>query len=120
MNNYIQELGQIHEKKVHEITQRGAVVQKRWLPPPSGMVKLNADGAVARSRHGGAVAAICRDHDGNYLGSSAVVYHGVTNPMMLETYACREALSLAEDLALQHIMVASDCQGVVKDIPNGT
>ena len=40
--------------------------------------------------------------------------------MILETYACREALSLAEDLYEQNMMVASDCQGVVQDINEGT
>ena len=71
---------------------------------------------MARSRHGGAAAAICRDRDGQYLGSSAVVFQGITDPMMLETYACREALALAEDLATMNICVASDCQEVVYDM----
>jgi hypothetical protein len=36
--------------------------------------------------------------------------------LILETYACRKALSLADDLAVQKIVVASDCLGVVNDI----
>ena len=66
------------------------------------------------------MAALCRDHNGVFLGSSAVFYQGIRDPMILETYACREALALAEDLAAQNIVVASNCQGVVNDINNGT
>lgn len=68
----------------------------------------------------GVAAAVCRDSNGNFLGSSAVVFKGIRDPMILETYACREALSLAEDLNEHNIMVASDCQGVVQDINEGT
>lgn len=49
-----------------------------------------------------------------------MVFQGTRDPLILETYACREALALAEDLAIQQIVVASDCQGVVNDINNGT
>ena len=83
-------------------------------------MKMNVDGAVARHRRGGAVSAICRDSQGIYLGFSAMVYPGVTDPVMLETFACREALSLAEDLNLHKIMVACDSQGVIDDINKGT
>ncbi|XP_020174407.1 uncharacterized protein [Aegilops tauschii subsp. strangulata] len=74
VNKYIDELGQLNARKEHQITQTASSAQqKRWLPPPNGKVKFNVDGAVARSWRGGAAAAICRDQDGLYLGSSAVV-----------------------------------------------
>lgn len=83
-------------------------------------MKMNVDEALARNRYGGAVAAICRDHTGAYLGSSAVVFQSITDPTVLETFACREALALAEDLNAQRLKVASDCLGVVNDINMGT
>jgi hypothetical protein len=49
-----------------------------------------------------------------------VVYKGITDPASLESMACREALALAEDLALTTLIVASDCKGVVIDIAEGT
>lgn len=42
------------------------------------------------------------------------------DPMMLETFACSEALALADDLDIQNMVVASDCLEVVKDINKGT
>ena len=83
-------------------------------------MKINVDAAIVRSQRGGAVATLCRDQTGQYLGSSAVVFRGINGPLILETFACREALLLAGDLAVQHICVASDCQQAVNDITRGT
>ncbi|KAM0899357.1 hypothetical protein ACQ4PT_021248 [Festuca glaucescens] len=60
------------------------------------------------------MAAVCRDDRGLYLGSSAVSIPGIDDPAILEALACREALSLAVDLQLTRIVVASDCMEVIK------
>ena len=57
---------------------------------------------------------------GKYLGASAVRHTGINDPATLEALACREALSLALDLSLSHVLVASDCKEVVADIHKGT
>lgn len=44
----------------------------------------------------------------------------MTDPALLKALACREALSLALDLSLADIQIASDCQGVIKDIHENT
>ena len=63
---------------------------------------------------------ICRDSNGLYLGSSALVLKGISDPATLESLACRESLALAEDLLLENYVVASDCKGVISDIAEGT
>jgi len=60
---------------------------------------------VSKTENRGAAAAFCRDNDGTYLGASAVVFVGITDPATLEALACREALALAEDLALERLFV---------------
>ena len=47
-----------------------------------------------------------------------VVKH-ITDPATLEALACREALALAHDLSLSHIILPSDNKGVVQDIKLG-
>lgn len=43
----------------------------------------------------GAAAAVCRDHSGKFLGSSAaLVLPAVLDPAVLEDIACREPLAL--------------------------
>ena len=84
------------------------------------MVKMNVDGAFARSGTKSAAAAFCRDSDGNYLGVSVTVFDGLSDPGTVESLAAREALSLAADLHLNRLQIASDCNEVVEDITRGT
>jgi hypothetical protein len=81
-------------------------ISAKWIPPSTGRVKINVDGAVAKTANKGAVGAICRDEHGRYLGASTVVYDGIIEPTTLEAYACREALELAEDMNAQKLMIA--------------
>lgn len=64
----------------------------------------------------GTTATVCRDHTGLYLGYLAYVIRGMIDPSILESIACREALSLADDLGGQDLLIASDCSTVVKHI----
>lgn len=57
-------------------------------------------------------ANVCGNHLGEYLGSLAFIIRGLIDPSSLEVIACREALSLAEDLGLQKL----HCVMVVKHI----
>ncbi|XP_020195716.1 uncharacterized protein [Aegilops tauschii subsp. strangulata] len=121
VTSYINELQQLEKPDEHHIqvaAPRGG--PRSWLASPIGFAKINVDGAVGHHKRGGAVSAVCRDHTGLYLGSSAAVYRGITDPTTLETFACREALALAEDLQVTNMMVASDCKGVVLDINEET
>lgn len=45
--------------------------------------------------------------------------HGVFDAATLEAIACREALSLADDLLLHNFIIASDSKQVVNDIIKG-
>ena len=97
-----------------------APLVRSWVPPPKGIVKLNVVGVVNSLGQKGVVAAVCRDRDGMYLGSSVLVFANSTNPSTLEVYAAREALALAADLNLQRIHIASECDRVIKDIRDGS
>jgi hypothetical protein len=94
--------------------------QAKWLPPPIAIPKINIDASVSKSGEKRVAAAICRDNLGVNLGASAIVYCGITDPSILESLACREALALAVDLGLSRFLVASDCKQVVSYIADGT
>ena len=87
-----------------------------WLQPPLGTSKINVDAACMGSSSVGAVAAVCRSRDGLFLGASTVVFKGISDPTTLEAMGVRESMTLAEDLQLQAIHVATDCMDVVNDI----
>ena len=68
---------------------------QRPKAPPENFVKIQVDAGVRASR-GGSAVAVCRDRNGTYLGSSALVIAGVADPATLEAIACREAIALAQ------------------------
>ena len=103
-------------KKLERATRQPRGGPIRPKAPPTGFSKIHVDAAVPKLHNQGAAAAVCRDISGNYVGSSALVIHGITDPTVLETIACREGLSLAQDLMLQNFVLVSDSKQVVDDI----
>ena len=66
------------------------------------------------------MATVRKDSNETYLGSSALVIHGVQDVITLETIACRAALSLTENLLLRNFMIAIDTKQVARDIQKGS
>ena len=56
-----------------------------------------------------ALAAVARDEYGAFLGASAVVMEGVSDPETAEAMGVRDGLALARDLR-----IATDCANVVR------
>lgn len=50
-----------------------------------------------------AAGVVCRDENGAFLRVFEVVFEDITNPAMLEAYACREAFTLGVGLGLAKI-----------------
>jgi hypothetical protein len=121
INSYMGELRSLAQPQHNPNTQASTVRAKaQWIPPPKDIVKFNVDASVSKTEARGVAAAFCRDVHGNYLGASAVVFRGITDPVILEALACREAQALADDLNCSKFFVASDCKMVVSDIQEGS
>jgi hypothetical protein len=55
-----------------------------------------------------------------YIGGLQLASNpGITDPAILKTIACREALTRAEDLSIQKVCISSDCQVALGDIARG-
>ena len=119
VENFLKDLGVTTEKKqlkpAHKMMPTSSKVSG-WCAPPEGYAKIHVDAAVKKDQEGGAVAAVCRSSNGTYLGASAVVVHGITDPGTLEALACREAIALAQDLSLDRVVVSSDCLEVISSM----
>jgi hypothetical protein len=48
---------------------------------------------------------ICQNCEGLFMGLAACVFLSVTHPLILETMACREAISQASDLNILNISI---------------
>ena len=80
-----------------------------WIRPPPGIAKCNVDGTTSVHGDRGAVAVVCRNEYGKYLGSSSIFWAGISDPTIFEALAVREVLATADDLMLKRILVSLDC-----------
>jgi ribonuclease HI len=69
---------------------------------------------LTKTAAAGAVAAVARSDAGEFLGASAVLVEGITEPETLEALAVREGINLAQDLQLTKIKIATDCISVAQ------
>lgn len=93
---------------------------RRHKAPPARYAKIHIDAGLSMPSRCGSAAAVCRDDQGNHMGSSVLVVHGIQDPATLEAMACREGLALAEDLLVQNLVVASHSKQVMGDIHKAT
>jgi hypothetical protein len=84
INRFIEDLG-LMEKMPGAVKPHPRVGAK-WIPPSEGFTKINADGAVAKTRNRGSAATVYRDDRGYFQGASVIVFEGVTDPATLEAY----------------------------------
>lgn len=91
-------------------------INRRWIPPSQGRVKINVDAAISRNNDIGSFVAICRDEQGMYLGSSAVVVQDLVHPEILEAMAFNEALALAADLYQRKVHIGTDCMATINHL----
>ncbi|KAK1603090.1 hypothetical protein QYE76_037263 [Lolium multiflorum] len=119
VENFLKDLGHAETRPAESRTVQVTRPQT-WIPPPHGAMKINVDAAVRKTSGSGAVAAIARDDEGRYMGASAVVFPGKTDPETLEALACREGTALALDIGARRVTIASDCSNVITSLRQGT
>lgn len=83
---------------------------------PTGFAKIHVDAGVSNTNRRGSAAVVCRDQFGHYLGNSSLVVLGLRDAASMEAIACREGLSLVEDLGPRSFIITSDAKQVVSDI----
>ncbi|XP_047073988.1 uncharacterized protein LOC124683532 isoform X2 [Lolium rigidum] len=95
---YCSQFGQFRwpdaKRIVMKPTQPVARGSRSWLDPPSGFYKITVDGAMPCTSNQGMVGAICQNQQGIFMGA-ATVFPGISDPNVLKTLACSEALALA-------------------------
>lgn len=77
-------------------------------------------GVLSEGKGRSAAAAIYCSVDGQYLGASALVINGILDPATIGTITCKDALCLARDAGFRSMIIASDCDGVVRGIHEGS
>jgi hypothetical protein len=120
VENFITDLKVVTDMKKKSPGASSTQRQPEWIPPPTGVTKINVDAAVSENNGRGSAAAVARDEAGRFRGASAIIFSGRMTAETLEALACREAVALARDINVRRVRVASDCSNVVDSIQNGS
>ena len=102
----------------HVVKGKGKVAPT-WKRAPLGVAKIYAQAGFNSDETKCAVVAVCRDDQGTYLGSSALVIQGITDQDTATALACYESLSLADDLLLRKVVITCDSKLVIQAIEQG-
>ena len=88
----------------------------KWTPPPDGWLMLNVDAATFKDPSRIGIGGVIRDHLGDFKMSFCKKMHRVEDPELAEILAIRCGVLFAKERNLYHIIVASDCQNIIKKI----
>ncbi|KAK2360500.1 Polynucleotidyl transferase, ribonuclease H superfamily protein [Trifolium repens] len=96
-------------------TERIQQVSVAWLPPPSGWVVLNSDGATRTNDKTAGCGGVLRDDRGMWLVGFAKAL-GDTTAYMAELWGIYEGLKLAKHRGTTRIEVRTDSQVIAQSL----
>jgi ribonuclease HI len=81
--------------------------------PPTGVIKLNSDGAIKLEAGRAASGGVARDADG-FLSAWCHVYQGITDSLTIEALALRDAVVVASNQHYDRISAEMDSAELVR------
>lgn len=88
----------------------------KWLRPPPGRLKINADGAFREADKNGGWGYIIRDDGGRVIQSGSGRLRYARNPLHTGLLACVEGAKAAAGLGIRDIVLESDAVQVVEGL----
>ncbi|XP_021621517.1 uncharacterized protein LOC110621552 [Manihot esculenta] len=85
-----------------------------WSPSPPNIFKVNFDIVVDHNRPKGSSAILARDSSGKPWFCHCKIFENISDPLILEYLACREALLIAHNHNLEDTMVEGDSLMVIQ------
>lgn len=83
-----------------------------WRPPAHGWTKMNTDGALNQSEREAAMGIVARDSTGCFLMAGFSKYSAIDDPFTVGILGCRDAMRLAMEKSISHVIIETDCQNV--------
>ncbi|KAJ9180336.1 hypothetical protein P3X46_008594 [Hevea brasiliensis] len=97
-----------------------STVQSALIPPPMGVIKINFSAATNKHQQYGSIATFASDHHSLPCGWACRRIVGISNPLILESLACREALILAKAKGFSNVIIEGDSQVLIRAIQGST
>jgi hypothetical protein len=88
--------------------------EARWVRPQNRQIKLNVDASFHNDSEMGAVGAVLRDFQGQFVAASAKVLTNVESVLMAEAHAMKDGLALAATIGCNNIIAESDSTDVIQ------
>ena len=108
----VTQMGQVVTTKVGSTNARAP--DRRWVPPRQDVWKINIDAAFSEKDLGGAWGFVVRDNHARAVLAGAGRIAVVSDALCAEATACIVSLQAAADQGMQHVMVETDSQILVK------
>ena len=86
-----------------------------WRAPPSGMYKINVDGATSIDGRPFSVGVMIRDSKGNLVAALSKVLQGQYSSLESEIVALENGILLAKEMVLSQVIFESDALTLVQD-----
>jgi hypothetical protein len=83
-----------------------------WHVPEEGFIKLNSDGAIRKEDGVASSGGVARDLH-SFMGAWCKIYRGITEPLVIETLALRDAIIFAKENQFGKIILENDCSEAV-------
>jgi ribonuclease HI len=84
----------------------------KWQRPPDGFVKINSDGAFNTSDNLAATGVVAREGL-LYRGAMGKTYRGISDPLIIETLALRDAVTYARGRGFSRVVFEVDSENLV-------
>ena len=93
--------------------------ESKWLPPPTGWLKINFDGATFKVNNLASLGAIVRNDKGLVMAAFTQTIPLPTSVEMVEVLAVHSAICFATELNLEQVIVEGDSEIIIKAINSG-
>ncbi|MQL95383.1 hypothetical protein Taro_028055 [Colocasia esculenta] len=98
----------------HEYFKVNIPTVVKWLHPPSGILKLNVDGAFKLAAGGAGGGGILRDHKGICVFTFTKNYQGIISTLAAEALALCDGLTICCSKGFMDIVVETDSLNLVQ------
>jgi hypothetical protein len=88
----------------------------KWTPSPDGWLMFNVDATTFKEPSRIGVGVVIRNHVGDFKMAFCKKIHRVEDPDLAEALAVRCAVVFAKEHNLRNIIVALDCQNIIKKL----
>lgn len=100
-------------RRINPSPARQQQINKRWRPPPNGVLKINSDAKFNADKKIALAGIILRNDQGVMLGG-LTKKSPVFSPIIAEALAVREALAFAINCNMGKVLIETDCKELVR------